>query len=105
MQWAAISLAVLSAGLGITATVLAIRIGGLKEQVVGLTNERDTYKTELTEQKDETKRAQLVGNREAHILTAKVSRCREAINALPDSHFSRGMVLDELDVLLQGEDP
>lgn len=105
MTWAVAGTSILSVGLALTVAVLAIRIGGLKERAIRLANDRDSYARAVAELQDELTRRNIGTTRDTHVLEGKIQRCREAINALPESSFSRGLVLSELDELLQGEDP
>ncbi len=111
MQWAAISLAVLSAGLGITATVLALRIGGLKAKRAKLEGaleiadrERDEYRDGLHELKTELQKSGLAAARDIHVIKARLDECKADINALPDSELTRAFVNARLDRMLQGEE-
>jgi chromosome segregation ATPase len=111
VTWAVAGTSLLSVGLALTVAVLALRIGGLKEEraklraaLESMTTKRDEYREALHELKTELQKSGLSAARDIHVLKARLDECKADINALPDSQLTRAFVNARLDRLLQGED-
>ncbi len=98
MAWVAL-------GLALGLVVAVIRASGLKSKVTKLETERDALADSLEAALNA--HGQLDGARDQEVggLRGKLEQCRSNIYDLPESGFSRDLVLDELDRLLQAKAP
>jgi uncharacterized protein YoxC len=98
-----IALAIAALGFAATATVLGIRIGGVRSDLTKARRDADNLASRLEAAAATNASLTTARDREVADLREKLKTLRDKIDAMPDSVAARRLVLADLDGMLQDE--